>query len=122
MTASVGPYASLLPKVSSSCSALRGRSRSARSRLPLETIREKAGAARRHMISATRPAGHASPGSGTIPLQILHDRIYEPYGPNDLRLGRVGRPPLIEAAGLRRHRVDPRRQAGHDALPPAYLD
>jgi hypothetical protein len=32
-----------------------------------------------NVTAATRSASRALPGSGTIPLQIDHHRIYEPY-------------------------------------------
>jgi hypothetical protein len=49
------------------------------SRLRLETISEKGGAA---VASVTAPPDPlvTPPGSGTITLQIRHDRVYEPYG------------------------------------------
>src|SRR6266511_290534 len=51
-----------------------------RPRLPLETIREKRRVGVVSDAVATRSASPPPPSPGVIPLQICHDRIYEPYG------------------------------------------
>src|SRR6266536_1812998 len=50
-----------------------------RSRLPLETIREKGGSALASVTARPPDRLVMPPGSNTIPLQIRHDRICEPY-------------------------------------------